>query len=190
MDAHRHDLLRLVRQVQELPYTWPGPWDAAATRAAGRGTCAGKHALLAELLREVGLTSSPLIVVGPLVPDLWPDLQAEGADLLEVHECLTVETAWNGPLLVDVTWHPAAVRAGLPGTLDWSGRDDMQSAVQLTAAYAVDRDRLRYQKLALRRRLYRGDQELRRERLLAAIAARAASLEAADPARAATGAPL
>ena len=48
-------------------------------------------------------------------------LAEEASDIQEVHECLTVETPWAGPLLVDVTWHPAAVRGGLPGTLDWDG---------------------------------------------------------------------
>jgi len=171
------NVVRLVRGVQALPYAWPGPWDADATRKAGRGTCAGKHALLAdELLRSVGVRSSPLLMVGALVPPLWPDLLPGAEDLLEVHECLTVETDWAGPLLVDVTWHPAAVREGLPGTLDWSGRDDMVPAVQPQSSYAVRRADLRAQKLALRARIYTGDQAARRERVLTAMAERAAAL--------------
>lgn len=157
---------------------WPAPPDAASTRAAGRGTCAGKHAVLAEDLAAIGIRSRPLLLVGPLVPDLWPDLVAEANGLQEVHECLTVETDWVGPLLVDVTWHPAAVRRGLPGTLDWSGDRDMQPALPPLACYAVSRSHLRSQKEKLRGRLYTPAERGRRDALLGELASRALALGA------------
>jgi len=113
------------------------------------------------------------MIVGPLVPDLWPDLQAEDGDLLEVHECLTVETDWAGPLMVDVTWHPAAVRAGLAGTVDWDGMSDMRCAVEPAAAYAVADTAFRTQKEFLRARLYSPEKRARRDNVLAEIADRA-----------------
>jgi len=115
-------------------------------------------------------------MVGPLVPEVWPDLVGEGDGLQEVHECLTVETDWAGPLLVDVTWHPEAVRGGLPGTLNWSGEHDMQPALPPVACYAVSRSRLRAQKEKLRDRLYTTDQRVRRDALLAELARRAMAL--------------
>jgi hypothetical protein len=165
-----------VREVQSLPYTWPAPADAAWTRTNGAGTCAGKHALLAEELAAIGFYSRPLLMVGPLVPALWSDLLTDGEDLLEVHECLTVETAWAGPLLVDVTWHPAAVRHGLGGSLDWDGRQDMAPAWLPIASYAVSRSGLRVQKEALRSRLYTPEQRARRDGTLAEMARRASTL--------------
>lgn len=173
-DDARNALVRCVRRVQALPYRWPAPPDAASTRAAGAGTCAGKHALLAEELGDVGIRSRCLLVVGPLVPPLWPDLQDEAGDLLEVHECLTVETAWAGPMLVDVTWHPAAILAGLPGTLDWAAEGDMTPAVTPLVSHAVRRSTLRAQKETLRSRVYRADDRQRRDKVLAEIAQRAA----------------
>ena len=123
-------LVELSRTVQALPYRWPAPPDAAGTEAAGAGSCAGKHALLAARLHCAGLQARPLLVVGPLAPPLWPDLVAAAAGLLEVHECLTVLTPWAGPVTVDVTWHPAAVSAGLPGLPDgWDGWSDSPVAV-------------------------------------------------------------
>jgi hypothetical protein len=124
-----------------MPYTWPMDPDAEATRAAGRGTCAGKHAVLREELSVLGLHSSRLMVVGPLAPAVWPDLVARSKGLREVHECLTVETPWAGPLRVDVTWHPAAIVCGLTGTLDWDGTSDMVCAVDVEASYAVGDER-------------------------------------------------
>lgn len=69
-------LIAWASRVQQMPYRWPAPPDAASTRDAGAGTCAGKHALLAEELLAAGVHSRPLLVVGPLVPELWPDLCA------------------------------------------------------------------------------------------------------------------
>jgi hypothetical protein len=169
-------LKEAVARTQALPYTWPAPPDAASTRAAGAGTCAGKHAVLREDLDQLGLETRRLMVVGRLVPALWPDLLAGAEDLLEVHECLTVATAWAGPLLVDVTWHPAAVRAGLPGTLDWDVNHDMICAVEPVASHAVADDVFRQQKELLRGRLYTPARRAQREELLAEMARRAALL--------------
>lgn len=162
--------------MQQLPYRWPAPPDATSTREAGAGTCAGKHALLAEELLAAGIHSRPLIVVGPLVPDLWPDLRHQAGDLLEVHECLTVQTNWAGPVLADITWHPAAVRAGLPGTLAWDAGTDMTPAVAPTMCHAVRRPVLRAQKEALRVRLYSPAERERRDEVLAEMAARVVQL--------------
>ncbi|MGB8650079.1 MAG: hypothetical protein WCD35_05395 [Mycobacteriales bacterium] len=172
----RDALAVAVRAVQELPYAWPAPPDAASTRAAGFGTCAGKHAVLREDLAVLGLMTQRLMVVGPLVPPLWPELVVLAGDLLEVHECVTVETTWAGPLLLDVTWHPAAVQAGLAGTLFWDGTSDMDCAVTPLASYAVADDRFREQKELLRPRLYSPAQRTLRDQVLAEMAQRATAL--------------
>ena len=165
-----------MKAVQELPYVWPAEPTADDVRRHGRGTCAGKHALLREELQSRGFTAGRLMVVGPLVPALWPDLADEGRSLLEVHECLTVETDWAGPLIVDVTWHPAAIEAGLPGTLDWDGISDMVCAVEPVRSYVVADARFREQKELLRSRLYTDQERRVRDRLLAQIATRAGRL--------------
>jgi hypothetical protein len=116
------------------------------------------------------------MVVGQLVPPLWPDLADRAGALLEVHECITVATSWAGPLLLDVTWHPAAVQAGLSGTLLWDGTSDMACAVTPLASYPVADDRFREQKELLRARLYSPVQRAVRDEVLAEMANRAASL--------------
>lgn len=168
-------LAAMVAKVQRMPYAWPGPPTAASAKETGRGTCASKHALLRDDIRAVGLGCERLIVVGPLVPDVWPDLGEGGLHLMEVHECLTVVTPWAGPLLVDVTWHPAAVRAGLPGTLNWDGASDMICAIAATRAYVVTSD-FRAQKEMLRSRLYSAADRNTRDQILATIAKRADEL--------------
>ena len=169
----RAALVGAVERVQALPYTWPAAPDADSTRAHGRGTCAGKHAVLREDLQYLGLSVQRLMVVGLLVPGLWPDLRQRATGLLEVHECLTVQTPWAGPLLLDVTWHPAAVRAGLAGSVPWTGERDMACAVPIQAAYAVDDADFRQQKELLRNRLYSKQQRALRDAILAEVAERA-----------------
>lgn len=140
------------------------------------GTCAGKHAVLREDLAALGLPSERLMVVGLLAPRLWPDLVGRADGLVEVHECLTVATPWAGPLLVDVTWPPSAVRAGLPGSLSWDGTANMACAVTVVASYAVSHERFREQKELLRARLYSPEQRTARDAILTEMALRAAAL--------------
>jgi hypothetical protein len=159
-----------VRRIQAMPYTWPAPPDADSCRKANAGSCASKHALLAEELEAIGLQSLPLFVVGRLVPlNLRTDPAfAEGANLYEVHECLTVMTPWSGPLRVDVTWDPPLIeRGGLPGTLDWDGRSDMLIAVgEGGPCWSIPREGLRQAKEALRSRIYGPGQRELRDRIL------------------------
>jgi hypothetical protein len=169
------DITPIVRRIQALPYAWPSQPDADSARVTGSGSCASKHALLAEDLLAAGIESLPLLVVGPLVPRvLAEDPEIEPGRLLpEVHECLTVLTPWAGPLRVDVTWDPPLIERGLPGTLNWDGHSDMSLAVgEGGPCWSVPRDSLREAKEALRLRLYReGERELR-DRTLAAMTRR------------------
>ncbi len=76
--------IALVREIQ--------------ARRMSAGSCASKHARLAEELASIGIVSVPLFVVGQLVPEALaedPEL-APGAHLPEVHECLTIMTPWPG----------------------------------------------------------------------------------------------
>ncbi len=79
---------------------------------------------------------------------------------------------------MDVTWHPAAVKAGLRGLHGhWDGRSDTDTAVPVIGpGYAVSSGRLRPAKESLRARLYNHEERERRDRILEEIAVRAAAL--------------
>ena len=174
MDDRRR-AVELVSVVQAMPYAWPTPPDAASCRRNGVGSCTSKHALLAEELRAIGIESAPMFVLGPLVPPALaedPEI-APGAGLQEVHELLTVQTPWAGPLRVDVTWDPPLIVKGLPGTLDWDGAGDMLIAVgEGASCWVAPLEALREAKEALRRRLYRAGERKVRDRVLAAMSRR------------------
>ena len=170
----RDRVVALVHEVQAIPYAWPGDPGAHAVRELGRGTCASKHALLAEELAALGVSSMPLLVVGSLVPPLlaMEDDCRDGVSLREVHECLTVLTSWAGPLRLDVTWDRALAAHGLSSTRPWDGETDMRLAIDPEGAgWAVERATLRASKEALRRRLYADHERAVRDRVLAAMSA-------------------
>jgi hypothetical protein len=168
-------LVRLVRDIQSIPYIWPCPPDAAAARTNRSGSCASKHALLAVELTSLSIESAPLLLTGPLVPpSLLDDPEfASGKELIEVHECLTVITPWTGPLRVDITWDPPLIERGLPGTIDWDGASDMLLAIgDLEPGWSVPRERLREAKEALRARLYGPGERDIRDSVLAGLSTR------------------
>jgi hypothetical protein len=175
--SNRLSALRAAAAVRALPYCWPGAPEAAAAVASGTGTCASKHALLALELERCGVGSSPLLVLGRLIPAQLanePEF-ADGAELLEVHECLTVHTQWAGPLLVDVTWDPPLVEHGLTGA-PWDGSSDTPLALEpIGAGWSVPRAIVRQQKEALRSRIYGPTERTRRDELLASMSARFAA---------------
>jgi len=180
-DVLRSKVVEAVCSVQAMPFVWPGPPDAAAARRSRCGTCASKHALLAEMLDALEVGSLPLLVVGPLVPEVLADdseLQA-GMGLLEVHECLTVLTPWVGPICVDVTFDPLLAARGLPATLGWDGAADMALAVDAKGpGWSVTRAGLRPAKESLRRRLYGEGQRERRDKMLRRLSERYAAWRA------------
>src|SRR3990172_4902050 len=69
----KSEIIALVREVQALPYLWPSPPGADSARRMRAGSCASKHALLAEELATIGVESQPLFVVGKLVPGILAD---------------------------------------------------------------------------------------------------------------------
>jgi hypothetical protein len=168
-------LVETVHRVAAMPYVWPCPPDASSARVAGTGSCASKHALLREDLARLGVSSRPLFVAGALVPPILADdpEMAPGVGLVEVHECLSVSVRGVGPCLVDVTWDPPLLEAGLPGTRVWDGSSDMEVAVGSPMGWwAPDPDRLREEKEALRSRLYGPEDRAVRDRVLATMASR------------------
>lgn len=177
--------VRMVAEVQALPYRWPAVPDGASAAAAGAGSCASKHALLRERLSTVGVDSRPLFVVGPLVPEFLaadPEFVG-GVSLLEVHECLTVTMPDVGAVRVDVTWDPPLVERGLAGTLGWRGTSDMALAVGDSGpGWSPDPANLRFEKEALRARLYSPADRAIRDRVLAALSRRFCAWRASAPA--------
>lgn len=183
--------IAVAEVVRSLPYQWPSPPDAESARALGVGSCASKHALLAEELSALSLLSTPLLVTGPLLPAALHDEPefAPARELLEVHELIVVHTPWSGPVRVDITWDPPLVEHGLPGE-KWLGTNDTPIAVAADGpGWSVPRENLRPMKEALRSRLYAAGERPIRDKALAAMNGRFAEWRSlqTDPAASANG---
>jgi hypothetical protein len=170
-DDQRRRVLALVEEVRALPFRWPGEPDANAARLSGWGTCASKHALLAEKLAAIGVGSTTLLMAGPLIPpDLLQDpLFSPARGLIEMHECLRVEAPWAGPLLVDITWDPVVLSHGFRGTFPWEGVTDMLPAIEPSKGpWVVATEGICEAKERLRSEIYTpSDRELRIRTLVA-----------------------
>jgi hypothetical protein len=163
--ATTQQIIETVERIRKLPYVWPHDHTADAARADGFGSCASKHALLAEELAALGVASRPLFVREELVPPQMaddPEL-ADALDVFEIHELLTVYMPESGPVLVDITWDPELIARGFPGEIPWDGRTDMPIAGAVTEpGWTGPPTGHREAKEGLRSRLYGpGEREIR-----------------------------
>lgn len=106
------DLLEAARLVHALPYARSSSPEAALIEQ--RGTCSGKHALLAALATEADVAVDLLEVQTSWTVDGYPEAAAvlRAADLREVPE-LHVLLARDG-VGVDLTFPPESGRAPMP----------------------------------------------------------------------------
>ncbi len=115
-------LTTVYRLVRDMPYGGAVDEAPEAVLKAWRGSAAGKHDLLAELLDELGLVTMTVIAAHEFEPEyadwLPPHLLTEVtlAPVRDVHTFLRVE---HDPIMhewttIDATWPAAARRLGLP----------------------------------------------------------------------------
>lgn len=128
------NLAMVYRLVRDMPYARASDRQAETVLREWRGTCSGKHYLLAELLDEIGLVAMVVLATHQFdaesAPWLPPHLLTEVnlAPVPDVHTFLRVE---HDPIMhewttVDATWPAAARRLGLPANPAFEpGRDQV-----------------------------------------------------------------
>jgi hypothetical protein len=121
-------LRELLFCLRDMPYRRPR--DSASTESVlgeWRGTCSGKHAVVHELLRTVGLRprlflrAYPLDAADGLPPHLVEPFRGRG--IWDVHTFVRCDLG-RGVVAVDVTWPAALEDAGFAVTTRWDGRTD------------------------------------------------------------------
>ena len=121
---------RAFALVRDMPYRRASSRKPEAIIEEWRGTCSGKHYLLADIFREMGLESRVIICphrftlenTGHFPPELR-ELVAEGP-VPDVHTYLRVNTA-QGWTVVDATWPSAAGPLGMTVNHDFRPGSDM-----------------------------------------------------------------
>ena len=123
----------LFERVRDSPYSYPASRDPAEVLRAGFGTCSGKHYLLAEFYRLLGLNVRHMICSHrfnesdlPFPQDMQEMLMRD--EVVDMHDYLQVEI--DGQWVdIDATWERGLREFGFPVTEEWDGSSVMRLSV-------------------------------------------------------------
>lgn len=133
LDATDAGVATLFERVRDIPFAFRPHTDAATLLEVGSGTCAPKHAWLAQLYQALGVQTRFVYVTYRLddMPGNFPDelrpLVHDG--VVRGHAALQVlrDGRW---LDVDATFDRPLKRAGFVVNEQWDGRSSMPLAVK------------------------------------------------------------
>ena len=120
---------RAFALIRDLPYRRATSRRPEAIAEEWRGTCSGKHYLLAAVLDGLGLNSQVMMGTHRFTPQNTPHFPPElramtaAAPIPDVHTWLRLESP-GGRWAVDATWPRSAGALGMPVNHHWQpGRD-------------------------------------------------------------------
>ena len=179
--------------IRDMPYRRASSRRPAAIIEEWRGTCSGKHYLLAEVLAGLGLPCQVMMATHLFKPENtqhFPlDLRMMAADgpIPDVHTYLLAESP-GGRWVVDATWPRSAADLGMPVNHHWRPGRDMLLACQPIEAFPVPagRDPQEFKEELIAE--FCGEQGERRDWFIEKMG-RSLSAATAEPAYAAAGQP-
>lgn len=128
--------------IRDMPYRRANSRRPAAIIEEWRGTCSGKHYLLAEVLAGLGLPCQVMMVTHRFTPENtqhFPDelrMMTAAAPIPDVHTYLLADSP-GGRWVVDATWPRRAADLGMAVNHHWTPGRDMLLACQPIDAYPV-----------------------------------------------------
>ena len=137
---------RAFALVRDMPYRRASSRRPEAIVDEWRGTCSGKHYLLANIFRELGLESRVIMCTHRFTaqntghfPEELKELLA-GGSVPDVHTYLRVNTT-KGWTAVDATWPSSAEPLGMPVNHDFLPGCNMELACDPVDSYMVPTSR-------------------------------------------------
>jgi transglutaminase-like putative cysteine protease len=136
--------IKVFENVRDIPYCYPASRDPAEVLKQRRGSCSGKHYLLGELFRMLGLRVRHMICThrfneSPLVfpPPMQEMLRKN--EIVDLHDYLqiAVEDTWVD---IDATWERGLREFGFPGNDEWDGKGAMLLSVVADDFAEAERD--------------------------------------------------
>ncbi len=124
---------RTFALVRDMPYRRASSRKPDAIVEEWRGTCSGKHYLLADIFRELGLESRVIMCTHRFTPENTGHFPPELRELVavspvpDVHTYLRVNTA-EGWMVVDATWPSSAGPLGMIVNREFTAGRDMTIA--------------------------------------------------------------
>ena len=119
--------------VRDMPYRRASSRRPEAIVEEWQGTCSGKHYLLADIFRELGLETQVVMVTHRFTREntghFPPELRALVAEspVPDVHTYLRLGTP-EGTVVVDATWPSSAAPLGMPVNREFVAGTDMTIA--------------------------------------------------------------
>ena len=136
--------IALFEHVRDIPYYFPSTRDPSEVLESGRGSCSGKHYLLGEMFRLLGLdvrhmicthrfNESPIVFPGPMQEMLRKN------EIIDMHDYLqiAVDGEWVD---VDATWPSGLREFGFPVNENWDGKHAMLLSVVPEDLALAERD--------------------------------------------------
>jgi hypothetical protein len=141
LDAARARIA-LFEHVRDIPYAYPASRDPEEVLRNGVGTCSGKHYLLGELYRRLGLQVRNVICSHRFNESDLPFPDAMQAmlrrdEIVDMHDYLQIEVA-GGWVDIDATWERGLREFGFPVTEEWDGHTPMMLSVVPDEQVVVD----------------------------------------------------
>jgi len=177
--SERLDAAAAVRIVRDLPYERASDRRPETVIAEWRGTCSGKHYLLAKVLEELGAEVIVIHATHHFTPEnspwLPPDLLAEAArgPVPDVHTFLRVLLdAFRGDWsTVDATWPAAAAALGMPVNEAFAPGVDQRIAADVEEILHVDAEDDPQEVKARLIAAFAGDETARRDAFIMRLSA-------------------
>ena len=116
--------------VRDMPYRRASSRKPEAIIEEWRGTCSGKHYVLDQIFRELGLDSRVIMCTHRFTPHNTGHFPPESRALVarepvpDVHTYVKLETD-EGWMTVDATWPNSAEPLGMPVNHQFSAGNDM-----------------------------------------------------------------
>ena len=121
--------------VRDMPYRRASSRRPEAIVEEWQGTCSGKHYLLADIFRELGLESRVIMCIHRFTAENTGHFPAELRELVDagpvpdVHTYLRVNTA-EGWTVVDATWPSSAGPLGMTVNREFRAGENMTLACE------------------------------------------------------------
>jgi len=136
--------IALFEHVREIDYFYPSTRDPSEVLASGRGSCSGKHYLLGEMFRLLGLDVRHMICThrfneSPIVfPEPMQEMLCKN-EIIDLHDYLqiAVDAQWVD---VDATWPRGLREFGFPVNENWDGKSAMLLSVVPEELEVAERD--------------------------------------------------
>jgi hypothetical protein len=134
----------LFEHVRDIPYGYPASRDPVEVLRQHRGSCSGKHYLLGEMFRRLGLPVRHMICThrfneSPLVFPPPMQQMLERNEIVDLHDYLQVDLAGTW-VDIDATWERGLREFGFPVNEEWDGCSSMLLSVVPEEVAVAERD--------------------------------------------------